>query len=88
MNQPLYIQDFSFHSVLGHDKAQVFDKLIKGVRRNFSTLDHGEEHFCVANIDTTDFPAPENSYYNERVNRLAEISLRDIEQSVQATVAK
>lgn len=88
MNQPLYIQDFSFHSVLGHDKAQVFDKLIKGVRGDFSTLDHGEEHFCVANIDTTDFPAPENPYYNERVNRLAEISLRDIEQSVQATVAK
>ena len=88
MNQPLYIQDFSFHSVLGHDKAKVFDKLIKGQRGDFTTLIHGEDHFCVSNIDTTNFPAPKDPYYNERINRLAEISLCDIEQSVQAAIAK
>ena len=88
MNQPLFIQDFSFHSVLGHDKAQVFDKLVKGERGNFTTLVHGEDRFYVSNIDTTDFPAPENPYYNERINRLAEISLRDIEKSVQEAIAK
>ena len=88
MNQPLFIQDFSFHSVLGHDKAQVFDKLVKGERGNFTTLAHGEDRFYVTNIDTTDFPAPENPYYNERINRLAEISLRDIEKSVQDAIAK
>ena len=69
MNQPLYIQDFSFHSVLGHDKAKVFDKLIKGQRGDFTTLIHGEDHFCVSNIDTTDFPTPKDPYYNERINR-------------------
>lgn len=88
MNQPLYIQDFSFHSILGHDKSEVLGKLANGERGAFTTLDFQENHFHVSNIDTTDFPAPADPYFNERINRLAEISLRDIEESVRTVVEK
>lgn len=88
MNQPLYIQDFSFHSILGHEKSEVFSKLAKGERGAFTTLDFGENHFHVSNIDTTDFPTPKDPYFNERINRLAEISLRDIEKTVESVVQK
>lgn len=88
MSQPLYIHDFSFHSILGHDKSEVFQKLVNGTRGDFTTLDFLDNHFHVSNIDTTNFPPTENPYFNERINRLAEISLRDIDASVRAAIAK
>lgn len=88
MKQPLYIHDFSFHSILGHDKQEVFEKLANGTRGAFTTLDYKDYHFHVSNIDTTNFPAPVDPYFDERINRLAEISLRNIEASVRKAIEK
>lgn len=88
MSQPLYIHDYGFHSILGHSKLEVFEKLANGTRGAFTTLDYKDYHFHVSNIDTTAFPAPSDPYFDVRINRLSEMVLRDLEPSVQKAIAK
>lgn len=88
MNQPLYIQDFGFYSILGDNKASVFNKLTSAERGAFTTLQHEDTVFHVANINTLNFAPTKIEYFDGRINRLAEKSLYQIENSAYEIVRK
>lgn len=84
----MYIQDFGFYSNLGQDKAEVLKKLNSASRGKFITMEHEGIVFHTTNLDTSDLPPFKNTYYDERINRIAEKSLLQIEYSVIDAIQK
>lgn len=86
--RPLYIKSFGFYSILGGDKAEVFEKLKKGIRGDMSPKDFAGSMKHAATISADSLPAVEKSVFDNHVNRLSQAALRDIDDSVREAVAK
>ena len=85
-NRPLYINDFSFHCILGGDKVQVFDKLTKGIRGNFTTYDVAGVMRPAATIDPASLPPVSEKKYDNRVNRLSQAALSGMDKTIRKAV--
>ncbi len=88
MNSPLYIHDFAFCSSLGCDKKLVWNALCGNAPPRFET-----ENFCgrerlVAKISDGDLLPVKNGEYDNRVNRISEKALSQMENSVRDIVEK
>ncbi len=88
MRRPLYINDFAFHCILGGDKESVFDKLKKGVRGCFTTYDVAGVMRPAATIDPATLPPVTLPEYDNRVNRLSQAALDQMDTSVRRAVKK
>ena len=86
MNRPLYINDFSLHCILGSDKALVFEKLSKGERGNFTSYDVAGVMRPAATIDPESLPPVSDKKFDNRVNRLSQASLENIDATVRKAV--
>lgn len=86
MNRPLYINDFSFHCILGSDKALVFEKLSKGERGIFTPYDVAGVMRPAATIDQESLPPVSDKKFDNRVNRLSQASLKNIDATVRKAV--
>ena len=86
MNRPLYINDFSFHCILGFDKALVFEKLSKGERGIFTPYDVAGVMRPAATIDQESLPPVSDKIFDNRVNRLSQASLKNIDATVRKAV--
>ncbi len=86
MNRPLYINDFSLHCILGSDKALVFEKLSKGERGNFMSYDVAGVMRPAATIDLESLPPVSDKKFDNRVNRLSQASLENIDATVRKAV--
>lgn len=86
MNRPLYINDFSFHCILGSDKALVFEKLSKGERGIFTPYDVAGVMRPAATIDPESLPPVSDKKFDNRVNRLSQASLKNIDATVRKAV--
>lgn len=86
MNRPLYINDFSLHCILGSDKALVFEKLSKGERGNFTPYDVAGVMRPAATIDQESLPPVSDKKFDNRVNRLSQASLKNIDATVRKAV--
>lgn len=88
MNRPLYINDFSFHCILGGDKSTVFDKLTKGICGDFTQYDVAGVLRPAATIDPESLPAVVEKKYDNRVNRLSQKALAGVESTICKAVEK
>ena len=88
MNKPLYINDFSFHCILGGDKSAVFDKLTKGVRGDFTQYDVAGVMRPAATIDPESLPAVADKKFDNRVNRLSQAALAGVEKTIRKAIEK
>lgn len=88
MNQPLYIHDFAFHCALGKDKKEVFDQLIQERQFEFSKNDIFGETFYLATIPEESLPPVKNDYYSTHINKLAESSLSQINDTILDQIEK
>ena len=88
MKRPVYINDFSLCCILGSDKAQVFDALTNGKRGTFNMYDVAGVMRPAATIDpATLAPVPEQKFDN-RVNRLSQAALTELENTIRKAVGK
>jgi len=88
MNRPLYINDFSFHCILGGEKTAVFDKLTKGIRGDFTQYDVAGVMRPAATIDPKTLPVVSDNKFDNRVNRLSQAALIGIEPTIRKAVEK
>lgn len=92
MMGPLYINDFSLHCILGSasmaDNQDVFDKLKNGTRGNFTIHDVAGVMRPAATIDPASLPAVENKVYDNRVNRLSQAALCQMDGTIRNAVEK
>ena len=82
MRRPLYINDFAFHCILGGGKDCVFDKLKNGVRGEFTTYDVAGVMRPAATIDPSSLAPVEDSKFDNRVNRLSQAALSQMDASI------
>ena len=88
MRRPLYINDFAFHCILGGGKDCVFDKLKNGVRGEFTTYDVAGVMRPAATIDPLSLAPVEDSKFDNRVNRLSQAALSQMDASIRKAVEK
>ena len=88
MRKPLYVNDFAFHCILGGEKEAVFDKLKNGVRGDFTVYDVAGVMRPAATIDSSSLPAIEDSLFDNRVNRLSQAALSQIDASIRKAIEK
>ena len=88
MRKPLYINDFAFHCILGGEKESVFDKLKNGVRGEFTTYDVAGVMRPAATIDPATLAPVTESGFDNRVNRLSQAALSQMEKSIVAAIQK
>ena len=88
MRKPLYINDFAMHCILGGDKKTVFEKLKNGTRGEFTIYDVAGVMRPAATIDPESLPPVALSKYDNRVNRLSQAVLDQMEGSIARAVKK
>ena len=88
MSRPLFINDFAFHCILGGSKDSVFDKLKNGVRGEFTTYDVAGVMRPAATIDPSSLAPVEDSKFDNRVNRLSQAALSQMDASICKAVEK
>lgn len=88
MSRPLFINDFAFHCILGGCKDRVFDKLKNGVRGEFTTYDVAGVMRPAATIDPSSLAPVEDSKFDNRVNRLSQAALSQMDASIRKAVEK
>ncbi len=88
MKRPLYINDFGFYCILGGNKKTVLEKLSRGERGEFSTLDVDGVMRPAALIDMNSLPKVSEPKFDNRVNRLSNAALADIDETVCKMVEK
>ncbi len=88
MNRPLYINDYGLYCICGGNKNQVFDKISKGVRGEFSQYDVAGVIRPAATIDPEQLPPVAEKKFDNRVNRLAQAALSGIEETIRKATNK
>lgn len=88
MSRPLYINDFAFHCILGGDKTSVLEKLKNGERGDFTVYDVAGVMRPAATIDPETLPAVDSPKYDNRVNRLSQAALSQMESSIHKAIEK
>ena len=88
MNRPLYINDFGLYCICGGTKEQVFDKISKGIRGEFSQYDVAGVMRPAATIDPESLPQVSEKKFDNRVNRLSQAALSGIEDTIRKAIRK
>ena len=88
MSRPLYINDFAFHCILGGDKTSVLEKLKNGERGDFTVYDVAGVMRPAATIDPETLPAVDSPKYDNRVNRLSQAALSQMDSSIHKAIEK
>lgn len=88
MSCPLYIHDFAFYSPLGGDKADVWNSLCGNAQPHFELGDFCGKKCLVAKIADGELFPVKNGKYDNRINRISERALSQMENSVQEVVEK
>jgi 3-oxoacyl-[acyl-carrier-protein] synthase-1 len=88
MVRPLYINDFGIRCILGGDDDVVLDYLKNGRRGQFTICDVAQVKRPVALIDPKSLTEVEEKKFDNRVNRLSQTALLEIENTVRKTVEK
>lgn len=92
MKRPLYINDFAFHCILGSgsmaNSAAVFEKLKNAERGKFTMHDVVGTMRPAATIDPATLPAVESKVFDNRVNRLSQAALCQMDSSIRSAVEK
>lgn len=86
--RPLYIQDYGFYCILGGEKKAVFDKLKNGIRGDMSPKDFSGVVKPAASIDMGTLPPVESHLLDNRVNRLCNMALKDLDSSIRKAIQK
>lgn len=88
MSEPLYIHDFGLYTSIGGDKETVWNALCGCGNPNFTLQNFCGKERLVGKVSNAELFPVKNLEYDNRVNRLAEKVLSQIERSIFETVEK
>ncbi|MBP5246978.1 MAG: beta-ketoacyl-ACP synthase [Fibrobacter sp.] len=88
MSAPLYIHDFALCSALGSEKKSIWQALKNGSRPPFIQKTFRAKERYAVEIPEDTLPKVADPYYDNHVNRLSELVLSQIEDSVRSAIAE